>query len=54
MHQCSRRNDHGREGPGHKFADINIPLIQRAPVRFTFFCTDSSRKEGRDFQVAGE
>ncbi|MBI3107493.1 MAG: glucan 1,4-alpha-glucosidase [Candidatus Rokubacteria bacterium] len=36
---------------GIEFVDIPIALEQRAPVQFTFYWIDTSRWEGRDFQV---
>lgn len=36
---------------GIEFVDIPIPIIQQAPVRFTFFWTASGRWEGRDYAV---
>ena len=38
-------------GIGLEFVDIQVPLEQRAPLRFTFFWKDVERWEGRDFQV---
>jgi len=37
---------------GIEFVDIPIRSTQRAPIRFTFFWTASSRWEGRDYEVA--
>ncbi|MGA2065178.1 MAG: glycoside hydrolase family 15 protein [Thermoguttaceae bacterium] len=39
-------------GIGHEFVDIQVPMEQRAPLRFTFFWTAGEHWEGRDFQVA--
>ncbi len=33
------------------FVDIPVPTRQKAPVRFTFFWTQSERWEGRDYEV---
>ena len=38
-------------GTGHDYADIRVPMGQKAPVRFTFFWTTAGRWEGRAFQV---
>lgn len=37
---------------GIEFVDIPVPAVQRAPIRFTFFWTESDRWEGRDYEVA--
>jgi glucoamylase len=37
---------------GIHFVDIPVPPAQQAPVRFTFFWTESAHWEGRDYQVA--
>lgn len=34
------------------FADIPIPPTQDAPVRFTFFWTQSGKWQGSDYSVA--
>lgn len=39
-------------GLGKEYVDIEVPRDQLAPVRFTFYWTNSRRWEGRDFQVA--
>lgn len=39
---------------GIHFVDVPIPAQQRAPVRFTFFWTDISSWEGRDYLVEVE
>lgn len=36
---------------GVEYVDILIPMEQRAPIRFTFYWTDQSRWEGRDYEV---
>lgn len=36
---------------GIEFADIVVPKTQAAPVRFTFFWTDSNHWEGHDYAV---
>jgi len=36
------------------FVDIPVPPEQRAPIRFTFFWSESGRWEGKDFQVQVE
>lgn len=37
---------------GIEFADIPISEDQQAPIRFTFFWTQTNRWEGRDYEVA--
>ncbi|RMG49903.1 MAG: glucan 1,4-alpha-glucosidase [Acidobacteria bacterium] len=37
---------------GIEFVDIPVPAVQRAPIRFTFFWTESDRWEERDYEVA--
>lgn len=37
---------------GIHYLDIPVPLEQRPPIRFTFFWAQSSRWEGRDYEVA--
>jgi glucoamylase len=39
---------------GIEFVDIPISAAQRAPIRFTFFCTKNSSWEGRDYMVEVE
>ena len=39
---------------GIDFVDVPIPADQRAPVRFTFFWTNSNSWEGRDYVVEVE
>jgi glucoamylase len=36
---------------GTWYTDLEVPLDQAAPVRFTFYWTQASRWEGRDFEV---
>jgi glucoamylase len=37
---------------GVEFADVPIPEVQQAPIRFTFFRTAGKHWEGRDFMVS--
>ncbi|MEP7339214.1 MAG: glycoside hydrolase family 15 protein [Acidobacteriota bacterium] len=37
---------------GIEFVDIPLPPDQRAPIRFTFYWTESARWEGQNFQVS--
>ncbi len=39
---------------GIEFVDILIAPTQRAPVRFTFFWTNTGQWEGRDYTVVVE
>jgi glucoamylase len=39
---------------GIEFVDISIPAGQLAPIRFTFFWTENSSWEGRDYTVEVE
>lgn len=41
-------------GLGIEYVDIPVFPNQRAPIRFTFFWTESDRWEGRDYEVAIE
>jgi hypothetical protein len=47
-----RRRRRAEPGPGHEYADIQVPAGQKAPIRFTFFWTAAPHWEGKDFQVA--
>lgn len=37
---------------GIEYVDIPVPRSQSAPIRFTFFWTETGRWEGRDYEVA--
>jgi glucoamylase len=37
---------------GIEYVDIQVPMNQKAPIRFTFFWPQANRWEGRDFQVS--
>ena len=38
-------------GLGIEFVDLPIAQEQTAPIRFTFFWTEGTRWEGRDYEV---
>jgi glucoamylase len=50
--QHPRDTASGDTGIGTQFVDIAVPPGQRAPVRFTFFWTDTGHWEGKDYQVS--
>jgi glucoamylase len=49
--QTVQDTDSTPSGLGIYFVDIPVAKSQHAPIRFTFFWTDSERWEGRDYEV---